>query len=74
MTRPLDTARTGKVTGGQLVLKRLVIPCKTEPKSYSYADSVEVQLLDEEGRFIGEAIPDTDPYEFVDGATFVVPF
>ena len=43
-------------------------------KSYSYTDTVEVQLFDEEGRFIGEAIHDTDLYEFVDGATFVLPF
>ncbi|KAK0609441.1 heterokaryon incompatibility protein-domain-containing protein [Immersiella caudata] len=71
---PLDPTRTGKVTGGQLVLEGLVIPCRTEVKSYSYTDRVEVQLLDEEGRRIGEAIPDTDPYEFVDGVTFAVPF
>ncbi|KAK0645792.1 heterokaryon incompatibility protein-domain-containing protein [Cercophora newfieldiana] len=71
---PLDTAKTGKVTGGELVIKGLLIPCQTEVKRYTWTNSVDVQLVDEEGRSVGEAIPDTDPYEFVDGATFVVPF
>jgi hypothetical protein len=71
---PLDTAKTGKATGGELVLKGLLIPCQTEVKRYTWTNSVDVQLVDEEGRSIGKAVPDTDPYEFVDGATFVVPF
>ncbi|KAK4451239.1 heterokaryon incompatibility protein-domain-containing protein [Podospora aff. communis PSN243] len=71
---PLDTARTGKVTGGGLILKGFVIPCKTEVRRYSWTSTVDVWLADEEGRDIGEAQPDTDPYEFVEGATFAVPF
>ncbi|KAK4166987.1 heterokaryon incompatibility protein-domain-containing protein [Cladorrhinum sp. PSN259] len=71
---PLDTARTGKVTGGKLTVKGLAIPCRIEETRYTTGNELNVQLVDGEPKTIGEAQPDTDPYEFVDGATFAVPF
>ncbi|KAK3291595.1 heterokaryon incompatibility protein-domain-containing protein [Chaetomium fimeti] len=73
---PLDTARTGKVTGGDLTMECIPIPCHVEARKYATVDMVEVhwRLIDGEGKEIGKATPDTNPNEFVDGATFAVPF